>query len=60
MAKAKGKAGGGFRLFGFRQGDRSEYLAAYALSRIAFITPVLRATADAARTATRDSSPRSA
>jgi hypothetical protein len=33
---------GGFRLFSFRQGDRSEYLALYALSRVAFVTPVPR------------------
>lgn len=28
---------GGKRLISFRAGDRSEYLAAYALSRIAFV-----------------------
>ena len=33
---------GGQRLFSFRQGDRSEYLALYALSRVAFVTPVPR------------------
>lgn len=30
------------RLGSFRSGDRSEYLAAYALSRVAFVTPVPR------------------
>jgi hypothetical protein len=38
----KQKVSGGLRLFGFRQGDRSEYLALYALTRVAFITPVPR------------------
>lgn len=33
---------GGMRLFSFRQGDRSEYLALYALTRVAFVTPVPR------------------
>jgi hypothetical protein len=33
---------GGSRLYGYRQGDRSEYLAAYALSRVAFLAPVPR------------------
>lgn len=33
---------GGKRCFSFRQGDRSEYLATYALSRLAFVTPVPR------------------
>lgn len=37
-----GERTGGFRLFNFRQGDRSEYLALYALTRIAFVTPVPR------------------
>jgi len=36
------KPSGGARLFNFRQGDRSEYLALYALTRIAFVTPVSR------------------
>lgn len=31
------------RLGSFRSGDRSEYLAAFALSRVAFVTPVPRA-----------------
>ena len=30
------------RLGSFRSGDRSEYLAAYALSRVAFVTPIPR------------------
>lgn len=37
-----GDPSGGVRLFNFRQGDRSEYLALYALTRIAFVTPVPR------------------
>jgi hypothetical protein len=37
-----GQRGGGVRLFNFRQGDRSEYLALYALTRVAFVTPVPR------------------
>jgi hypothetical protein len=32
----------GYRLFSFREGDRSEYLAIYALTRIAYVTPVPR------------------
>ena len=38
----KKKDSGGIRLFDFRQGDRSEYLAIWALTRIAFVTPVPR------------------
>ena len=36
------ESAGGLRLFNFRQGDRSEYLALYALTRVAFVTPVPR------------------
>ncbi|HEY5000998.1 MAG TPA: hypothetical protein VII15_04085 [Candidatus Cryosericum sp.] len=36
------KDSSGLRLFSFRQGDRSEYLALYALTRVAFVTPVPR------------------
>lgn len=32
----------GKRAFGFRAGDRSEYLATYALSRFAFVNPIAR------------------
>jgi len=32
----------GKRLYNFREGDRSEYLAVFGLSRIAFVTPVPR------------------
>jgi hypothetical protein len=32
----------GLRLGSFRSGDRSEYLAAYALSRVAFVNQIPR------------------
>jgi hypothetical protein len=32
----------GYRLYSYREGDRYEYLATYALTRIAFVTPVRR------------------
>jgi hypothetical protein len=38
----KNRDSNGYRLFSFRAGDRSEYLAIYALTRIAFVTPVPR------------------
>jgi len=38
----KDKHIGGNRLFSFRSGDRSEHMAIYALSRIAYVTPVPR------------------
>lgn len=38
MAKAKK----GFRLGSYRAGDQSEYLAAYALSRVAFVNSIPR------------------